>query len=257
MRCTQLWLVLEKHLSEQGLTEGFLNTRQSRCLMQRRERCAWTAEWKTGQRIMMVISSKPKQSHPLIPHSLSPPLFLLHPVSLTPKSSNTFHAPLCSQPHTNHILTWPFFFFSLTVLTELQFKTHFPLFCGEAVDMPFLICRRHDGCWRKHKLFMQISGCTSTCNVNSCTPDWPYFITGVSRSACLQLGTFVLMPACMPHTQRHTHPALWIRFFFFFFLISLIMCNSRSQTVYSSQAWRDALPWQTCETESVGWSRRR
>ena len=73
MRCTQLWLVLEKHLSEQRLTEGFLNTRQSQCLTRRRgERCAWTAEWKTGQRIMMVISSKPKQSHPLIPHPLSP-----------------------------------------------------------------------------------------------------------------------------------------------------------------------------------------
>lgn len=111
MRCTQLWLVLEKHLSEQGLTEGFLNTRQSQCLTQRRERCAWTAEWKTGQRIMMVISSKPKQSHPLIPHSLALPLFLLHPVSLTPKSSNTIHAPLCSRPHTNHILTWPYLFF--------------------------------------------------------------------------------------------------------------------------------------------------
>lgn len=73
MRCTQLWLVLEKHLSEQRLTEGFLNTRQSECLTHRRgKRCARTAEWKTGQRIMMVISSKPKQSHPLIPHSLSP-----------------------------------------------------------------------------------------------------------------------------------------------------------------------------------------
>lgn len=72
MRCTQLWLVLEKHLSEQRLTEGFLNTRQSQCLTWRwGKRCAWTAEWKTGQRIMMVISSKPKQSHPLIPHSLS------------------------------------------------------------------------------------------------------------------------------------------------------------------------------------------
>lgn len=44
MRCTQLWLVLEKHLSEQRLTEGFLNTRQSQCLTQRRgERCAQTA----------------------------------------------------------------------------------------------------------------------------------------------------------------------------------------------------------------------
>ena len=84
MRCTQLWLVLEKHLSEQRLTEGFLNTRQSQCLTQRRgERCAWTAEWKTGQRIMMVISSKPKQSHPLIPHPLSPSVsvspYLPHP----------------------------------------------------------------------------------------------------------------------------------------------------------------------------------
>lgn len=84
MRCTQLWLVLEKHLSEQRLTEGFLNTRQSQCLTQRRgERCARTAEWKTGQRIMMVISSKPKQSHPLIPHSLSPSVsvssYLTHP----------------------------------------------------------------------------------------------------------------------------------------------------------------------------------
>lgn len=139
-----------------------------------------------------------------------------------------------------------FYFFSFLTLPELQFKTHFSLFCGEAVDMPFLICRIHDGCWRKHKLFMQMSGCTPTCNVNSCTPDWPYFITSVSRSACLQLGTFVVMPPCMPHTQTHmeTHkhtPGIFssalcgvenqVFLIFFFFFISVIMCKCRSQTV--------------------------
>lgn len=132
MRCTQLWLVLEKHLSEQGLTEAFLNTRQSQCLTQRRERCAWTAEWKTGQRIMMVISSKPKQSRPLIPHSLSLPLFPLHPVSLSPKSSNTFHAPLRSQPHTNHILTWPFYFIYLFDIYIYYILLFFFLLCAWA-----------------------------------------------------------------------------------------------------------------------------
>lgn len=150
------------------------------------------------------------------------------------------------------------FFFSPPTVPELQFKTHFSLFCSEAVDMPFLICRRHDGCWQKHKLFMQMSGCTPTCNVNFCTPDWPYFITGVSRSACLQLGTFV------PHTHAHTYRNIFlntvverIKVLFVFFFISVIMCKCRSQTVYSSESWRDALPLQTCETESVGWSRRR
>lgn len=167
-----------------------------------------------------------------------------------------------------------FLVFWLCLSYNLKLISHY--FAVEAVDMPFLICRRHDGCWRKHKLFMQMSGCTPTCNVNSCTPDWPYFITSVSRSACLQLGTFVLMPPCMPHTHRHTWrhtdtqthtrniflSALWRREsgvfnLFFFFFISVIMCKCRSQTVYSAQAWRDVLPWQTCETESVGWSCRR
>lgn len=103
MRCTQLWLVLEKHLSEQRLTEGFLNTRQSQCLTQRRgERCARTAEWKTGQRIMMVISSKPKQSHPLIPNSLS----LSLPVCLSPSHLNPLTYSLPSSfpaSHSPHI----------------------------------------------------------------------------------------------------------------------------------------------------------
>lgn len=111
MRCTQLWLVLEKHLSEQQLTEGFLNTRQSQCLTQRRgERCARTAEWKTGQRLMMVISGKPKQSHPLIPYSLSFHTALFGLISLTPKSSNTYPPPptsLCIM-HTTY---WQGLFF--------------------------------------------------------------------------------------------------------------------------------------------------
>lgn len=124
MRCTQLWLVLEKHLSEQRLTEGSLNTRQSQCLTRRRgERCARTAEWKktpkkTGQRIMMVISSKPKQSHPPDPSfslsaslSLSPLNRLTPPLSPPLTHTQTHPAPALRISHTTHIDRGPFFFF--------------------------------------------------------------------------------------------------------------------------------------------------
>lgn len=123
MRCTQLWLVLEKHLSEQRLTEGFLNTRQSQCLTQRRgERCARTAEWKTGQRIMMVISSKPKQSHPLIPNSLS----LSLPVCLSPSHLNPLTYSLPSSfpaSHSPHIDKAHFF--SLCLSYNLKLISHY------------------------------------------------------------------------------------------------------------------------------------
>lgn len=74
---------------------------------------------------MMVISSKPKQSHPLIPHPLSLPLSLSLPISLTPKSSSTLShsSPPLSASHTPHIDRAHFF-----TVPELQFKTHFSLF---------------------------------------------------------------------------------------------------------------------------------
>lgn len=73
----------------------------------------------------MVISSKPKQSHPLIPHSLSLPLSMSPSISLTPKSSNalsrSFPRSLCIR------LTayWQGPFFPLCLSYNLKLISHY------------------------------------------------------------------------------------------------------------------------------------
>lgn len=170
-----------------------------------------------------------------------------------------------------------FSFFSFLTLPELQFKTHFSLFCGWS---------------RRHAISNLSKARWLLAEAQALYADvWLHtYMQCQFLHTRLALFYYKRQQICMPstgnfcanasmyatHTHRHTWrhtdtqthtrniflSALWRREsgvfnLFFFFFISVIMCKCRSQTVYSAQAWRDALPWQTCETESVGWSCRR
>lgn len=150
----------------------------------------------TGQRIMMVISSKPKQSHPLIPHSLPAPVYVCVSLSALNPPTRSLSPSLSLPPHrTHHILTGPIF--SLCLSYNLKLISHYLRWIQthtiSNLSRPWWLLAENRG------LFMQMPDCTPIRNVNSCTPGWPYFITGVSKSACRQLWTFVLMSFFSPH----------------------------------------------------------
>lgn len=124
----------EVHSAVIGIGKAFVGTGAHRRLLKYKAITVSNAETRkevcldcgveTGQRIMMVISSKPKQSHPLIPHSLSAPVYVCVSLSALNPLTHSFSPSLpLSASHSPHIDRTYFF-----TVPELQFKTHFSLF---------------------------------------------------------------------------------------------------------------------------------